>query len=160
VAADAYTQALAWLARRELSESQIRARLAKREVDEAEIDDAVARLKQDRALDDRRVALAFARSAANLKGRGRARIRRDIEILGIARDVARAAVDEVFGEIDETALLEKALTRRWPRIGTPDQRALHRIYRALLQQGFPADKILSALRARGRRGAADIDNDD
>ena len=37
-----------------------------------------------------------------------ARIRRDIETLGIARDVARAAIDEVFGEIDETAELRIA----------------------------------------------------
>jgi regulatory protein len=148
VAADAYTQGLAWLARRELSEAQIRTRLAKRGVDDAAIDEAIDRLKQERALDDRRVAAAFARSAVNLKGRGRARIRRDIEALGIDRDLARAAVDEVFGEIDEAALLDKALTRRWPRVGAPDQRALHRIYRALLQQGFPADKVLAALRAR------------
>jgi regulatory protein len=147
---DAYTQALAWLARRELSEAQLRSRLARRGVEEDDIDDAIARLKRDRSLDDRRVALAYARSAVTLKGRGRARIRRDIEMLGIDRALARSAVDEVFGEgeVDESALLDRALTRRWPRTGAPDQRTLQRIYRFLLQQGFPRDKVLSAFRAR------------
>ncbi len=146
---DAYTQALAWLARRELSESQLRSRLARRGVEEDEIDDAIARLKRDRSLDDRRVALAYARSAVTLKGRGRARIRRDIEALGIDRALARSATDEVFGEVDESALLDRAIARRWPRAGAvPDQRALQRIYRFLLQQGFPPDKVLTAFRAR------------
>jgi SOS response regulatory protein OraA/RecX len=112
---DAYTQALTWLARRELSERQVRERLAKREFDDESIDAAVSRLKSERALDDRRVALACARSAVRLKGRGRERVRRAVESLGISRDLARAAVDEVFGEIDESALIERALTKRWPR---------------------------------------------
>jgi regulatory protein len=145
---DAYIQALTWLARRELSEAQVRTRLARRGAAGEAIDEAVARLKQERALDDRRVAVAFARSAVTLKGRGRDRIRRDIEALGIDRALARAAIDEVFGEVDESALLDRALARRWPRTGAPDQRALHRIYRFLLQQGFPPDKVLNAFRAR------------
>jgi regulatory protein len=158
VAADAYTQALAWLARRELSEAQLRTRLTKRGLEDADIEDAIARLKAERALDDRRVAAAYARTAVSLKGRGRTRIRRDIEALGINRDLARAAVDDVFGEIDESALLEKALTRRWPRAGLPDERTRHRIYRALLQQGFPAENVLAAIRAR-RAGTAGDDEE-
>jgi regulatory protein len=149
---DAYTQALTWLARRELSEAQVRARLARGGIDDASIEEAVERLKRERALDDTRVAAAYARSAVTLKGRGRSRIRRDIEALGIDRDLARAAIDDVFGEIDESALLDRALTRRWPRVeagaAAPDRRTLQRIFRALLQQGFPADKILAAFRAR------------
>lgn len=145
---DAYTQALSWLARRELSESQVRSRLARRGVAAEDIDDAVDRLRRDRALDDRRVALAAARSAVTLKGRGPARVRRDVEALGIDRALARAAVEEVFGEVDQASLLDRALTRRWPRVGVPDQRVLHRIYRALLQQGFPPDQVMAALRAR------------
>jgi regulatory protein len=145
---DAYTQALAWLARRELSAAQVRARLARRGIEDAAIDDAITRLTRERALDDRRVATAYARSAVTLKGRSRTRIRRDIEALGIDRDLARAVVDDVFGEVDETALLEKALIRRWPRVGAPDQRTLRRIYRALLHQGFPADQVRAAFRAR------------
>ena len=150
---DAYTQALTWLARRELSERQVRERLARREFDEESIDAAVSRLKTERALDDRRVALACARSAVRLKGRGRERVRRSIESLGISRDLARAAVDEVFTEIDESALIARALEKRWPRVtAAPDRDAIRRetqrIYHALLRQGFPADRVMQAIRRR------------
>ena len=170
---DAYTQALTWLARRELSERQVRERLTKREFDEESVDAAVERLKAEKALDDRRVALACARSAVRLKGRGRERVRRAVESLGISRDLARAAVDEVFGEIDESALIERALTKRWPRAAadastdsadstdspTIDRRELHRIYQALVRQGFPADRVMQAIKAR-RAGASPGASDD
>lgn len=149
VSQDPYVLALGWLARRELSTSQIRTRLARRGVEAEAIDDAIARLTKERALDDRRVALAYARSAVTIKGRGRSRILREITTLGVARPLAEAAVQEVFGEVDEPALLEQALRKRWPRGGgpltLPDKQ---RIFRALLRQGFSADKISAAFRAR------------
>jgi regulatory protein len=169
---DAYTQALTWLARRELSERQVRERLARREFDDESIDAAVTRLKAERALDDRRVALACARSAVRLKGRGRDRVRRSIESLGISRDLARAAVDEVFTEIDESALIARALDKRWPRAiaastnkssdsadspTTIDRRELQRIYQALVRQGFPADRVMEAIRSRRTRHIDDAD---
>lgn len=159
---DAYTQALTWLARRELSERQVRDRLSKREYENDAIDTAVTRLKAERALDDRRVALACARTAVRLKGRGRERVRRSIESLGISRDLARAAVDEVFGEIDESALIDRALDKRWPRVTAaapaPDavRRELQRIYQALVRQGFPTDRVMQAIR---RRKSGLIDNE-
>jgi regulatory protein len=170
---DAYTQALTWLARRELSERQVRERLARREFDDESIDAAVTRLKAERALDDRRVALACARSAVRLKGRGRERVRRAVETLGISRDLARAAVDEVFGEIDESALIERALTKRWPRGAagaaagasadspvTLDRREIQRIYQALIRQGFPADRVLQAIKARKASTSSGVSEDD
>jgi regulatory protein len=158
---DAYTQALTWLARRELSEHQVRDRLSRREFDGESIDAAVARLKAERALDDRRVALACARSAVRLKGRGRERVRRAVESLGISRDLARAAVDEVFTEIDESALLARALDKRWPRViaAAPAQdavrREIQRIYQALVRQGFPPDRVMQAIRSRNRAHTED-----
>lgn len=168
---DAYTQALTWLARRELSERQVRDRLSKREYDEESIEAAVVRLKGERALDDRRVALACARSAVRLKGRGRERVRRAVESLGISRDLARAAVDEVFGEIDESALIARALDKRWPRAvasatgGPADaptlaRRDIQRIYQALVRQGFPADRVMQAIRARKANISTDLPGDD
>jgi regulatory protein len=158
---DAYTQALSWLARRELSERQVRERLARREFDDESIEAAVMRLKSERALDDRRVALACARSAVRLKGRGRERVRRAVESLGISRDLARAAVDEVFTEVDESALIQRALDKRWPRAmaasGDPalDRREMQRIYQSLVRQGFPADRVLEAIRSRRTRHTED-----
>ena len=64
--AQAYVAGLKMLARRELSEAQLRLRLARRAFAPADIDDAVQRLRRERALDDRRVALACAREGADV----------------------------------------------------------------------------------------------
>src|SRR5580765_5463601 len=110
--ANAYVDALRMLARRELSEAQVRQRLARREHAADDIDSAVARLLAERAIDDGRVAAAIARSQTSVKRRGRLRILRQIEQAGIARAVARRATDEVFESIDPEALLEAALAKR------------------------------------------------
>ena len=68
---DTYLTALKMLARRELSEAQLRQRLLRRQHDPDAIEAALARLKSERSLDDERVAGAIARSETNLKKRGR-----------------------------------------------------------------------------------------
>ena len=142
------------LARRELSEAQLRARLVRRQLDPADIDEAVSRLLRERALDDRRVALACARTEARVRRRGRARVVRQIEALGIARDVAAAAVAEVFAEIDEHALLEQALERRLRGGASLDDDAtFRRVHRYLIAQGFDPAQVSNLLSSRARTRA-------
>jgi regulatory protein len=145
----AYVDGLKMLARRELSEAQVRQRLARRGHDEDAIDRAVARLKAERAIDDARVAAAIARTETSIKRRGRLRVRRQIENAGIAGPVARRAVDDAFEEIDPGALLEAALGRRL-RGGRAiaDDREFQRLYRFLIGQGFGPDEVLRLLRSR------------
>ena len=112
---DAYVLALGWLARRELTEKQIRQRLTRRGCEPDAVDEAVARLKAERAIDDARVAGAFARTAVRLKGRGPMRLERDLQGLGIERGAAKAAVRDVLAETDERTLARQALARRWRR---------------------------------------------
>jgi regulatory protein len=147
----AYVAGLSLLARRELAEAQLRSRLARRQFDEEDIDAAVARLRLERALDDRRTALACARTEVCVKHRGRARVVRRIEALGIARDIAREAVAEVFADIDEAEQLERALDRRL-RAGTQlsDPTVLRRVHRYLLGQGFDAERVTALLRRRAK----------
>jgi len=147
--ANAYVDALRMLARRELSEAQIRQRLARREHAPDDIDSAVARLLAERAIDDVRVAAAIARSQTSVKRRGRLRILRQIEQAGIARAVARRATDEVFESIDPEALIEAALAKRLRgRERVADKAELGRLYRYLIGQGFGPDEVMRALRAR------------
>ena len=148
----AYVAGLTLLARRELAEAQLRTRLAKRKFDEEDIDAAVTRLLRERALDDRRTALACARTQVRIKHRGRARVVRQIEALGIARDVAREAVAEVFAEVDETALLEQALERRLRRgMSLTDPAVFRRVHRYLLGQGFEPGRVMNLLRQRAKK---------
>lgn len=152
MADDAYVAGLTLLGRRELSESQLRTRLARRQYTDDEIDGAVRRLFEERALDDRRVALACARTETSVRHRGRLRVVRQIESLGIARDIAREAVSEVFGDIDEPALLERALDRKL-RHGDDlaDRKTVDRVYRYLIAQGFEPSRIRAIISER-RKG--------
>jgi regulatory protein len=145
----AYVAGLTLLARRELAEAQVRTRLAKLKFDQDDIDSAVARLRSERAIDDRRTALACARTEVRIRHRGRARVARQIEALGIARDIARDAVAEVFAEIDETALLEQALDRRLRHgMSLSDPVVFRRVHRYLLGQGFEPGRVMTLLRQR------------
>ena len=147
--ADAYTVALTLLSARELSETQLRARLARRKVDPADINSAVTRLKDDGTLSDRRVARAIARMESEIKHRGRARVIQKIRQAGIDGDTAEEAVREVFEDIDETALLERALERRLRGKGRRDldEKDRARIVRAMMAQGFRLENILKQLKA-------------
>ena len=142
------------LARRELSEAQVRTRLARKEFPDHEIDEAVTRLRGERAVDDRRTALACARMEALIKRRGRLRVLRQVESLGIARDLARAAVAEVFADVDEDAAIENAIDRRLRGAADrPTPADLRRVQQYLLRQGFDIGKVNTAIRRRGRAHA-------
>ena len=144
--------ALKLLARRELSEAQVRQRLARRGYDDSEIETAVERLKADRAIDDGRVASAIARTEVSITRRGKRRVVQQIQQAGISRSAARQAVDETFEEIDEGALLAAALDRRLKGSRMiRDDREFQRLFRYLVGQGFDADDVFRALSARRPR---------
>ena len=139
------------LARRELSEAQLRQRLLRRQHDPDAIDAALARLKSERSLDDERVAGAIARSETALKKRGRYRVTRQIEAAGIASSIAKRVVDETFAALDGDTLLTQALARRLR--GRPcieDDREFQRLFRYLVGQGFEPDRVMALLRTYNR----------
>jgi regulatory protein len=146
--ADAYLVALTLLSRRELSETQVRTRLARKQFEDDDIEAAVERLRQDGTLNDRRVALAAARLESTVRHRGRARVIQKLRTLGIDGEVAESAVNEVFEEIDENALLDRAFARRL-RGQLPkdlDDKGRARIVRGLAGQGFAIGDILKRFR--------------
>jgi regulatory protein len=145
--ADAFTAALTLLSARELSETQLRARLTRRRHDPDDIDRAIARLKADRTLDDRRVARALARMETSIKHRGRARVIQKIRQAGIPASIAEDAVKEVFEDVDENDLLERALDRRLrgQSVRDLDERNRAKIVRGLMAQGFRLEAILKKL---------------
>jgi regulatory protein len=144
----AYLAGLKMLARRELSEAQVRRRLARRQYDPEAIDSAIRRLTENRSLDDARVAGAIARTETGIRKRGRLRVKRQIEAAGISTAIAQRAIDEVFDTLDGDALLAAALRKRLRgRDRIADDREFNRLYRYLLGQGFEADRVLHALRA-------------
>ena len=70
----------------------------------------------------------------------------------MAREVARAAVDEVFGALDEGDLLQAALDKRLrARMALSDPAVQRRLYTALVRQGFDAHSVGRAIRQRVQR---------
>jgi regulatory protein len=146
----AYLDGLRLLARRELSVAGLRARLLDRDHPAGEVEAAIAHLLETKALDDERVARAYARTALNVKGRGRLRIQRELAEMGIARETAAEAVAEVFGDVDERSLIQRAIDKKMrgrPRAATPADRA--RLYQHLMRQGFSPAAVMAALRKLG-----------
>ena len=82
---DPYGLSLKWLALRELTERQLRQRLAARQVPGGSIDEVVRTLQSNGTLDDRRTALAAARTDALVKRHGRFRVSQHLAALGIDR---------------------------------------------------------------------------
>jgi len=153
----AYLDALHMLARRELSAKQLRDRLIDREHDRVEIDRAIEHLQEAGSLDDSRVARAYVQSALKVKGRGRLRIQRELQEMGIDKDVATEALAGAFGDVDERALVRTALQKKLrgkAKIETPADYA--RVYQFLMRQGFSPAAVTAALR-QFRRGGVDED---
>jgi len=145
----AYTDGVKMLARRELSEMQVRQRLARKGHDREAIDAAVARLREERAIDDARVAEAIARTETSVRRRGKLRVRMQIERAGIAKATANRAIADVFDGLDDAALLEASLRKRLRGRDTiVDDREFQRLYRYLVGQGFESDRVLAALEMR------------
>ena len=152
----AYVDALYMLGRRELSVAECRTRLRDREHPPQDIDAAVERLIASGALNDLRVARAFVRTAAGVKGRGRLRIQRELEAKGIARDVAAEAIADSIGEEDEGALVARAASKRLRgRTTLADRAESARLYQYLMRQGFTPSAVMAELRRL--RTAADDD---
>jgi regulatory protein len=152
----AHSDGLKLLARRELSVADLRARLVDREHSTGDVEAAIDRLLESGALDDRRVARAYARTASKIKGRGRLRVVRELQAMGIARHIVAEAVDDVFGDLDERAMIDRAVQKKLRggrKPSTVQERA--RIYQFLMRQGFTPAAVSAALRRLGGGMTAD-----
>ncbi len=152
-----YLTGLKLLARRELSVEGLRSRLRDREYPDDQIAAAIDRLLETGALDDGRVARAYARTAVNVKGRGRLRVARELQAMGIDRQTAAEALADVFGDLDERSLIARALQKKLRgRKQLKDTAERARLYQHLLRQGFSPAGVGHALRALG--GGRDDDS--
>jgi SOS response regulatory protein OraA/RecX len=149
--------ALGWLAGRDLSAAEIQLRLRRRGCPDDVVHRAIEHLRFTHAIDDERVAMSRARVESALRGRGRDRVLLRLRSIGIDAETARRAVETVFREVDEDALLERALDRRLKGAGallrTPAD--YRRLFAALVRQGFPPADVRRALDRR-RAPSADF----
>jgi len=142
-AASARTTALRLLGRRDYSTTELSARLIDRGYDADEVAALIARLRDERFLDDERVARAHVRTASAIKGRGRHRIRRELEARGIDRSVADEATSHLSAD-DEAETLRRLVERK-TRGQALDAAGRQKLFQQLLRRGFDAGAIRRAI---------------
>lgn len=148
--ADAYRL----LSHRSRSTDELRQRLTAKGRSEDVVDAVLARLAAEKLLDDAAFARAFAADRMRLAAWGRARILRELAGLGVAADLAEAAVAAVSAE-GEGERARAALAKRRPT--QPLDAAKRRAYQLLLRRGFDPHVAYDAVQAWAAGGGADTE---
>ena len=154
---DPYQAGLIILSHRELSTAQVRDRLARKGFNPTSIEPAIQQLQREGALDDRRTARSVAHRSAHVSLHGRHRAMRELRKRGISQDISTSIVEEIYSEIDETDLSERALARRLKgSIESPAE--MRRLYQYLIRQGFEGWLAQSILRTHTTQPEVDDDS--
>jgi SOS response regulatory protein OraA/RecX len=152
----AYDRAVAALARRALSASELRRRLARAGHSREEVDAALRRLAELKLVDDRAVAYNHARSRAAAGRKGPARVRAELAARGIRGADADGALGAAFDADGVAAAAAQAFERlargKARPLAAPDRA---RVAARLARAGFPAAIVRSLLASEGARDAAD-----
>ncbi len=137
----AFDAAWRFLAHRDRTEAEVRARLTRNDVEPALIDEVLEVLMEGRYVDDAALARRFAEDRRNLDGWGGARIERRLVELGVDREHIRAAL----GEHDELGAACELLARRFP-VPPETPRDLDRALGFLVRKGYELELAHDALR--------------
>ena len=118
------------------------------------MDGVLGRLAELGYLDDE----GFARTAASEKARkyGPRRVSADLRRGGVSREIAQAAVEEVFRENPEQDVAREAVARRYNTSEGSDAQA-RRVYGFLMRRGFSADVCAEISREYREPGASEAD---
>jgi regulatory protein len=144
-----YDRALNMIALRARASAELR-RLLIRKGEAAEfVDVAIERLVRAGFLDDASFAKQFTRSKAVGAGLSRRRVQQELARRGVARDVADAAIAEVFDEehVDEEGTLERVARKKMKSLARLDVAVQRRrLYSFLARRGYDSDDIARTLR--------------
>ena len=148
IRARAFQRAVKLLAAKPRSIEELRERLAERCSSKTVIETVIARLREYGYLDDERYALGYASSKVRQQPIGRRRLELSLARKKVDRAVADEALDQVFAEIPEEELLDRALEKRVRLRGRPKTRAeAMSLFDHLLRQGFPFELVSQKVRA-------------
>lgn len=144
-----FATALKILAARPRSESQLRERLLSKPWAEPEtVDSCIERLKELGYVNDRTFAETYANHRVHMKPVGRSRVARELAGKKVARETINKALDDVFEEVGEEALIDRAIEKRMRTHGRPeDQGGAKRMFDHLARLGFEYDLIVRKLKA-------------
>ena len=149
-AASLWEYALKALSGRAQSSGELREKLRRRAERAEDVEDVLSRLRQSGYLDDRRYAESYAASRLSGEKFGRTRVIRDLRQHRVAPALAEDSVEKIYREVDEVALIEEWVRRKY-RTATreglfADRKDLAAAYRRLVRAGFRSGEILKVLK--------------
>ena len=138
------------LSARAYTVSELKTRLKKRAARQEDIETVLARLKEAGVVNDRRFAGSFAEWRRESQGMGKTRVLRDLMARRVAPGVAKEAVDAAFEGVDETAMIETFLKRKYrgKDLGAmlQEQKELASAFRKLRGAGFSTGNSIRVLK--------------
>jgi len=145
-----WSYALKTLGGRAHSTGELREKLRRRAENVSDIDDILARLKDSGYLDDRRFAEGFANARLANDRFGQGRVLQDLRQRRVAPPLAEKTVREVYQEVDEQALIDEWIRKKY-RLAARDglfesDKDMAAAYRRLLRAGFKTGDIVRALK--------------
>jgi regulatory protein len=137
------------LAARPRSEAQLRELLTSRfGTEPAIVEECISRLKELGYLNDLEFARGYANHRLNLRPLGRSRLARELAGKSVSRQTISETLDELFNNVDEQTLVDRAIDKRIRTHGRPsDARAAKRLFDHLARLGFDYDLIARKLKA-------------
>lgn len=142
--------ALRLLAGRALSAGELRTKLAARALEPADTEPIVEYLRDLKFLDDTRFAQHYTRLRLEGDGHGRSRVLRDLRQRKVAAPLAEKTVSEAFAAVDEVAMIEQYLARKFKNVNLAtylqEQKHLASAYRKLRHAGFGSSNTIRVLR--------------
>ena len=111
----------------------------------------LTRLQELNYLNDEQFAAQYANSRLTIKAVGRNRLRRDLQRKKISSTVINQALEDVYTEHDEEALITKAITKRLRLKGKPTSREeTKKLFDHLVRLGFNFDLVIKKVREVGQ----------
>jgi regulatory protein len=138
------------LGARAQTSSELREKLKRRAASGQDVDQVIARLKDAGYLNDKRFAESFATWRRENQGLGKARVVHDLMARRVAPAVAKQAAESAYREVDEIAMIESFLERKYrgKDLGSllAEDKHLASAYRKLRGAGFTTGNSIRVLK--------------
>jgi len=149
-AGELWELALKTLGARACSSGELRQKLVQRAARLEDVDTTMARLKEYRYLDDRRFAESFAAARLENQRIGKNRVSQELRRRRVAPALAQTAIEKTYRDVDETALIEEFLRRKYRNASREllfgDDKQLASAYRRLMRAGFGSGNVIRVLK--------------
>lgn len=136
------------------SSGELREKLRAKAERAADVDPTIARLKECGYLNDRKFAESFAAARLENEGLGKTRVLADLSRRRVAPAVAQQTVGKVYQDVDEQALAEDFVRRKFRMASREslfqDDKQMASAYRRLVRAGFRSATVVTVLKKFAR----------